>query len=174
MQTAKQLRKRTKQHRRRQQAQVKIRLAWAGAVTQGMMVETEKYLIPEHAKEREQVRKVWRWSNACLDGLQLGKKSIDASIALVRASDVEVQAALGKGQHTIGHFAMVWLMIGYVLDDCARRYAPAEKQREWRYLASVVNTWAGMLLDLSPDDRDYEGQAGDLAERVWAIVIGRE
>lgn len=171
---AKAKKKRTRQANRKQQAHQKVALAMVAAVVQGMLQESEKNLELDKQRYRDQVKRIWRWSNECLDGLTLGKKSVEASIALVKRSDIEVQRYIGgKGEKTVGHYAMVWLMLGYLCDDAARLYAQGRNQRAWNFLSSVVNTWTGMLLEESPADRDYEGQAGELAERVWDLVFGR-
>jgi hypothetical protein len=174
IQAAKIKRKATKAHRRRLQANTKIVLAAVPAIAQGMMTETEKYLIFERQAELDQIKRIWRWSNKCLDGITLGVKSVEVSCTIIRQVDAEVQKIIRPGTpKTIGHYAVVWLMIGYLADE-ARSLAPAKDKRSWNYFASVVNTWTGMLLGAAPHDgTDYESEAGELADRAWSVVFGR-
>jgi len=172
---AKVKRKATKAHKRRAQANTKVVLAAIPAIAQGMLTETEKYLSFDRQTERDQIKRIWRWSNKCLDGITLGVKSVEASCSIIRQVDAELQKTVRHGEpKTIGHYAIVWLMIGYLADE-ARRLAPERDRRAWNYLASTVNTWTAMLLAASPDDgTDYEGEAGELADRAWNVVFGKK
>lgn len=175
MQGSKIKRKATRTHRRRLQANTKVVLATIPAIAQGMMIETQQHITVDRAKEREQIQRVWRWSNKCLDTITIGKRSVDSAGDLIKQVDAELQKTVKRGvPKTVGHYAIAWLMIGYLADE-ARRLAPERDRRAWNYLASTVNTWTQMLLAAAPDDgTDYEGEAGELADRAWQVVFGRK
>lgn len=168
-------RKATRAHKRRAQANTKIVLATIPAIAQGMLTETERNLSFDRQAELDQIERIWRWSNKALDSITLGVKSVEASCSIIRQVDAELKQTVKRGvPKTIGHYAVAWLMIGYLADE-ARRLAPDRDRRSWNYLASTVNTWTGMLLDHAPDDgTDYEGEAGELADRAWGVVFGRK
>lgn len=170
---AKILKKRTKQHQRYLQANTKVVLVVVPALAQGMMYETQSNIAVDKAKEQQQIDRVWRWSNAVLDSLMIGKHAVDKASSLIKAIDRHVKGYAPSGQpKNIGHYAMVWLAIGYLADE-ARRFAPERQQRAWNYFASTVNTWTAMMMDNAPSDKDYEAQAGELADKAWGIVFGR-
>ena len=162
---AKPLKKATKKHARYQRAQRNLRLATIAALCQGMLIQTRNNITLDKQKEREQLDKIQKWSDKCLDGILLGRKALDQSTRLVRAIDHEVRRyADGSPQH-LGHYCMVWLMIGYLCDESR----PIANSREWNYLASVVNTWTGWMLEHTSEY--YEEMAGELAERARSLII---
>ena len=163
--TAKIRKKATKKHHRYQRAQRNLRLATVAALAQGMYYQTINNINLDTKREREQLERIKKWSDKCLDNIQLGKHALDQSTNLVRAIDNEVRRyADGSPQH-LGHYCMVWLMIGYLCDESR----PIANSREWNYLASVVNTWTGWMLEHISED--YEEKAGELAERARNLII---
>ena len=164
--TAKIRKKATKKHHRYQRAQRNLRLATVAALAQGMYYQTVNNVTLDTKREREQLKRIKKWSDRCLDGIELGRHSLDQSTKLVRAIDAEVRKfADGSPQH-LGHYCMVWLMISYLCEE-TRNVVCAD--RNWNYLASVVTTWVDIMLEYV--NEDYEEMAGELAERAREIII---
>ena len=165
-------RKATLKAQRRAKAQVKVSLATILGLIQGMMIETEKYLSIEKKQYQDQIKRVWRWSNECFNQLDLGKHSLTKSLELVTAFSKIVERYIPPaGEKTVGDYAMVWLALGYLADE-AVFFVEDRDQKKWTWLASVVDTWTGYCLDNADKGRDYEAEAGELAERVRKIVWG--
>lgn len=158
--------------KRKQEARQKVFAAVVAAVAQGFMQETQKNLTIEKPEYEKQIQRVWRWSNECLDKIELGKRSIMASTRLLHALDAQVQADSPPGvPKTVGDYAVVWLAIGFLADEI-KHMIPT---KQWNYLASVTNTWGAMVLDQAPaDGTDYESRAGDLAEGMWYTAFEQE
>lgn len=166
--------KATKNHERRLQANTKMALVTVPAIAQGMIHETTKNLCLDKKKELAQIERIRKWSDKCLSGIDMGVNSVEGSCQLIRTVDQEVQKSLPQDKpKTVGHFAIVWLMVGYLADE-AKMLSSEERRRDWNFLTSTINTWIAMMLDQAPDDgTDYEEVAGDLADRAWKIIFGK-
>lgn len=58
-------------------------------------------------------------------------------------------------------------------DKARHNHAGEDRAREWRFLGSVVNTFAERVLENAPDDRDYEGIAREASLHMWDKVFER-
>jgi len=171
---AKPLKKATKKHRRYQEAKRKTALAVAASLVLGMLQETERTLELEYQKDRDQADRVRRWSNACLEGVELGRRSLDEARTTVYRVDDELRRYISdRGPKNLGHYAVAWLVLGHLCDEARHRYAGKDRAREWRFLSSVVNTFAERVLTNAPEDQDYEKIAGEAAMHVWDRVFER-
>jgi hypothetical protein len=169
---AKPLKKATQRHCRYQEAQRKTVLAVVASLVLGMLQETERCLRFEQQKDENQAARVRRWSNACLDGVELGRRSLDEARATVHRVDDELRQFIAqRGPKNLGHYAIAWLVLGYLCDEARYRYAGEDRAREWRFLSSVVNTFAERVLANAPEDQDYEEIAGEAALHVWDRVF---
>ena len=169
---AKPLKKATKRHRRYQEAKRKTTLAVVASLVLGMLQETERCLQFDRQKDQDQAERVRRWANACLDGVELGRRSLDEARAKVYRVDDELNRYItGRGPKNLGHYAVAWLVLGYLCDEARHNHAGQDRAREWRFLSSVVNTFAERVLANAPGDRDYEGIAGEASLQVWNKVF---
>jgi len=169
---AKPLKKATRRHRRYQEAKRKTALAVVASLVLGMLQETERCLQFDHKRDQDQAERVRRWGNTCLEGVELGRRSLDEARATVYRVDEELRRFIAdRGPKNLGHYGIAWLVLGYLCDEARHNHAGQERAREWRFLSSVVNTFAERVLANAPDDRDYEGIAGEASLQVWDKVF---
>jgi hypothetical protein len=172
---AKPCKKATERDQRVKRARAKIALAVTCSLVLGMLNETERCLEFEQAKHSRQAERVRRWANECLDDdeLELGAESLrQARTAVYAVHDALNAYIAGRGPKGIGHYAVAWIALGYMVDEARVRFVESEDiQRRWNFLASTVNTFAAMFLDEAEQDRDYEALAGKAAEHVWSSIF---
>ena len=167
-------RKATKQHQRRLQANNKIVLASIAAMCQGQMKQMVEVLTL-NKKEQQQAERVINWSDRCLYGLELGKTSVQQAMQIATSMGELVDREINQGSSRIvlGHYAAIWIGLGYLTDEARFRIAPANQTRNWNFLASVTNTWAGMMLSHVRHAGIWESMGGELSEKMWELVFRR-
>ena len=168
----KKLKKATQAHQRLEQAKVKTVLATVAAMCQGCAMQARDNLDGLTAREQDQISRILKWSDECLDHIALGKKAVlkattDHIPNIGKMIDQHVPLSARKG---LGQYVVIWLILGYLADAARDRYAPVAQLRQWRYLASVVNTWAAMVMRHESKPA-YEEAGGVLAEKVERYLL---
>ena len=171
------LKKKTRDQARAARARTKLILACVAGMCDGysgQMLET----LELNSRHREQARRIQSWSDACFQDLQMGVNSARQAI--------DINENIGQAIHYIipasgrdirlEHYAAVWIMISFLLDEARDLLAPEDtpRRRKWNYLAGVVNTWTGYIMEAAQGSRvDYEELGGRLSESVWPILFDR-
>mgnify|MGYP000155523203 CR=1 FL=1 len=172
---AKPLKKATERDQRIKQARAKTALAVTCSLVLGMLNETERCLRFEQVKHQRQARRVRKWADECLnDGdLELGAESLRQARAAVYSVHDALNAYIqGRGPKGIGHYAVAWIALGYMVDEARARFVESEDTtRRWNFLASVTNTFAEMFLEEAEKDRDYEEIAGEASLNVGSRIF---
>ena len=169
--SAKKLKKATRAHQRLEQAKVKTVLATVAAMCQGCAMQVLDNLQLQK-KEQDQIKRILRWSDECMDHIALGKKAVlkattDHIPNIGNMIDQHVPLSARKG---LGQYVVIWLILGYLADAARDRYAPESQLRQWRYLASVVNTWTAMVMRYESKPA-YEEAGGVLAQKVERYLL---
>ena len=171
---ARKLKKQTQIQQRLMLAKKKTAIAAVAAIAQGcagQIVDACKHDPEQTAsikRTQEQAQRIIKWSDACLDKLEIGKKGLGTALARFRLVENMLKGKIidldGISQH-----AATWIMISFLCDDCRDRYAG--KSREWNYLAGCVATWTDKLLDECRWKTRVESIGGELGEKAWEIIL---
>lgn len=171
---AKALKKRTKQHKRQLQANTKIALASIAAMDQGQMGQMQQILALKK-KEQQQAERVIRWAERCLTSLELGKHSVHQAMQLAvnMGELVDREVRRDNDKIGLGHYTAIWIGLGYLTDEARFKLVPVGQIRNWNFLASVVNTWTGMMMEHTRFVSIWESLGGELAEKMWSLIFNR-
>ena len=171
---ARKLKKQTQKHQRLMDARRKTAMASVAAIAQGCAgqivdaCKRESEQTAELKRTQDQVQRIVKWSDTCLDRLEIGKKGLDTAFARFNAVEDMLKDKIadldGVSQH-----AATWIMISFLCDDCRDRYA--DKSREWNYFAGCVATWTGKLLAECRWKSRVESIGGELGEKAWEIIL---
>ena len=172
---ARPLKKATLRDQRVKRARAKTALAVTCSLVLGMLNETERCLKFEQAKHSRQAEQVRRWANECLDDdeLELGVESLRQARAAVYAVHDALNAYIaGRGPKGIGHYAVAWIALGYMVDEARMRFVESEDiKRRWNFLASTTNTFAEMFLEEAESHQDFEAIAGEASLNVGSRIF---
>lgn len=171
-QKAKVRRKETKRIRRIEQAKTKTALLATSVLIFSMYLETKKFLTMDN-EARMLLEKVAESSMKCTNSIEFGKKSTETTGNMTSAADKEIKKKIEDGKpKTVGHYAMAWLMLGYLSDE-AKNYVSDSRRELWENLSHWTNLWVDEIMAQSPEDEtDYEEEAGELADNVWTVIFG--
>jgi len=171
----KSFKKATERDQRLKQARSKAALATAASLVQGMLNETERCLRFDQQKHSQQAERVRRWSNHCLDAIpDLGVHTLNEALTKTQRIQETFDGYIrGRGPSGIGHYAVAWIVLGYVVDEARYRFVESQDlMRRWNFFVSVTNTFAEMFLESAEEDRDYEELAGEAAIHIWDSIFG--
>lgn len=168
---AKPLKKATERDLRVKRARAKTGCAVTASLVIAMLRETRTYVTFEHKKIQDQAERVSKWGWTCLNdkGLDIGAAALREATAAVHGVHSSLDAYIReRGPKGIGHYAVAWISLGFMVDEARDRYIETKEiRRNWNFFSSTVNTFAEMFLQNAEDDRDYEALAGEAAESVW-------
>lgn len=172
---AKPLKKATERDQRLKQARSKAALATAAALVQGMLNESEDHLKFYQQRHHDQAERVRRWSDRCLNAIpELGVHTLNEALTKTSQIRETFDAYIkGRGPQGIGHYAVAWIVLGYVVDEARYRFVESQDLvRRWNFFVSVTNTFAEMFLENAEGDQDYKALAGEAAEHIWSSIFG--
>jgi len=165
-QGAKPLKKATERHHCYERAQRNLRLATVAALAQGMYFQTCRTNIATEPVETNQLEEIRKWSDRCLDDIELGVNALKRASTLVRTIDAQIRTYT-ESPSTFSHYTAVWLMNSYLCEEICHTM---KLSHNWHYLTQAVTDWTEMMLEHT--DEDYEEVAGNLAEKAREIIIG--
>jgi len=169
--TARVKNKQTRNHQRLQRARDNLVQAAVVSLVLGMVQKTTDYLALDQARHVKQLQRVERWGWQVLQKIEIGRTAMLRACELVEALQQVVDRYISPvGHKTVGHYAAVWIALGYLCDEASLIYH-RHSDPPWNWLASTVNNWSAMVLEHAEADRDYELLAGEMAEKIREVVL---